>query len=101
MPGSDDIRDDASRERLQALQAELAATTAQNRRLADTLRDARDQIVALKEQVDALAQPPSGYGVFLTGHGDGTVDIVTAGRKLRVAVSPEVEPDALRRSAPW
>jgi proteasome-associated ATPase len=61
------------------------------------LRDARDQIVALKEQVDRLSQPPSGFGVVLGGNDDGTVDIVSAGRKLRVAVSPEVELDELHR----
>ena len=30
-----------------------------------TLKEARDQIVALKEEVDRLAQPPAGFGVFL------------------------------------
>ena len=58
-----------------------------------TLKEARAQIVTLKEEVDRLAQPPSGYGVFLTGYEDGTVDVFTGGRKLRVAVSPAVEVD--------
>src|SRR6185312_8049975 len=49
------------------------------------------QMVALKEEIDRLAQPPSGYGVFLMRYDDGTVDIFTGGRKLRVAVSPDVE----------
>ena len=47
-------------------------------------------MVTLKEEIDRLAQPPSGYGVFLEAFDDGTVDIFTSGRKLRVAVSPEV-----------
>jgi proteasome-associated ATPase len=47
-------------------------------------------MVALKQEIDRLAQPPSGYGVFLELFEDGTVDVFTAGRKLRVAVSPEV-----------
>ena len=55
----------ALEERLAAAQAELAAATARGDRLAGTLREARDQIVALKEEVDRLAQPPRGYGVFL------------------------------------
>ena len=46
-------------------EASLAGVTAQNERLAATLREARDQIVTLKEEVDRLAQPPSGFGVFL------------------------------------
>ncbi len=69
-------------------QASLAGVGSQNDRLVGTLRDARDQIVALKEEVERLAQPPSGYGVFLAGHEDGTVDIFHGGRKLRVTVSP-------------
>ncbi|MET9404170.1 proteasome ATPase, partial [Kitasatospora sp. NPDC002965] len=71
--------------------------TAQNERLASTLREARDQIVALKEEVDRLAQPPAGFGVFLSQNEDGTADIFTGGRKLRVNVSPNVELDELRR----
>jgi proteasome-associated ATPase len=59
------------------------------------LREARDQMISLKEEIDRLAQPPSGYGVFLEAYEDGTVDIFTSGRKLRVAVSPEVSLDEL------
>jgi proteasome-associated ATPase len=84
-------------ERLHETQASLAAVTGQNERLVATLKEAREQIVALKEEVDRLAQPPSGYGVFLAHHEDGTVDIFTGGRKLRVNVSPGVAIDELRR----
>jgi proteasome-associated ATPase len=87
----------ALEERLAAAQAELAAATARGDRLASTLREARDQIVALKEEIDRLAQPPSGYGVFLEMSEDGTADIFTGGRKLRVAVSPEIDAESLRR----
>ncbi|GAA4873413.1 proteasome ATPase [Kitasatospora terrestris] len=84
-------------ERIVELQTNLAGVTAQNERLAATLREARDQIVALKEEVDRLAQPPAGFGTFLTANEDGTADIFTGGRKLRVNVSPSVELDDLRR----
>ncbi|SOD73881.1 proteasome-associated ATPase [Jatrophihabitans sp. GAS493] len=80
----------ALEERLSEAQARVASLTDRNDRLAGTLREARDQMVALKEEIDRLAQPPSGYGVFLELFDDGTVDIFTSGRKLRVAVSPEV-----------
>ncbi len=83
-------------ERLRESEASLAAVTSQNERLADTLREARDQIVALKEEVDRLAQPPSGFGVFLEACEDGTADVFTGGRKMRVSVSPAVELDSLR-----
>ncbi|MET7292745.1 proteasome ATPase [Streptomyces griseoloalbus] len=84
-------------ERIVELQTNLAGVSAQNERLAGTLREARDQIVALKEEVDRLAQPPAGFGVFLVANEDGTADIFTGGRKLRVNVSPSVELDELRR----
>ncbi|MGW1890899.1 proteasome ATPase [Streptomyces sp. NPDC002004] len=84
-------------ERIVELQTNLAGVSAQNERLANTLREARDQIVALKEEVDRLAQPPAGFGVFLEANEDGTADIFTGGRKLRVNVSPSVELDELRR----
>ncbi|MFJ7943335.1 proteasome ATPase [Streptomyces sp. NPDC096354] len=84
-------------ERIVELQTNLAGVSAQNERLANTLREARDQIVALKEEVDRLAQPPAGFGVFLQGNEDSTCDIFTGGRKLRVNVSPSVELDDLRR----
>ncbi|MER6525082.1 proteasome ATPase [Streptomyces sp. NPDC001508] len=84
-------------ERIVELQTNLAGVSAQNERLANTLREARDQIVALKEEVDRLAQPPAGFGVFLQANEDGTADIFTGGRKLRVNVSPSVDLDILRR----
>ncbi len=84
-------------ERLAAAQAQVARSTENNERLVATLKEARAQIVTLKEEVDRLAQPPSGYGVFLSRYEDGTVDVFTGGRKLRVAVSPAVETDSLRK----
>ncbi|MFJ8751167.1 proteasome ATPase [Streptomyces sp. NPDC102441] len=84
-------------ERIVELQTNLAGVSAQNERLAGTLREARDQIVALKEEVDRLAQPPAGFGVFLQANEDDTCDIFTGGRKLRVNVSPSVELEGLRR----
>ncbi|HEY3506925.1 MAG TPA: proteasome ATPase [Actinocatenispora sp.] len=84
-------------ERLAAAQAQVQRLGDQNERLVATLKDAREQIVTLKEEIDRLAQPPSGYGVFLGRYEDGTVDVFTGGRKLRVAVSPTVELDDLSR----
>ncbi|MCL9795518.1 proteasome ATPase [Frankia sp. AgKG'84/4] len=83
-------------ERLAQVQAELSAVTGQNDRLVATLREARDQIVTLKEEVDRLAQPPSGYGIFVSNYDDGTVDVFTQGRKLRVTVSPSVDVGTLQ-----
>nr|WP_232677120.1 proteasome ATPase [Nocardioides sp. R-C-SC26] len=83
--------------RLADAQRSLAAVSSQNERLASTLREARDQITKLKEEVDRLAQPPAGFGTFLHRNDDDTVDVFTGGRKLRVSVSPAVELDELKR----
>ncbi|UER54396.1 proteasome ATPase [Kineosporiaceae bacterium SCSIO 59966] len=82
-------------DRLRAVQAEAQQLAVRNERLSRTLTEARDQIVTLKEEVDRLAQPPSGYATFLAAHDDGTVDVVQSGRKMRVAVSPAVDVESL------
>jgi proteasome-associated ATPase len=80
---------------LSEVRGELTAQKDHNQRLVMTLRDAREQIVALKAEVDRLGEPPSGYGTFIEAHEDGSVDVIASGRKLRVAVSPGVGSDTL------
>jgi proteasome-associated ATPase len=84
-------------ERLAEASASIAQLTERNAKLVETLREARGQLLALREEVDRLAQPPSGYGVFCGHFDDGTVDVFTSGRRMRVAVSPAVEVLQLRR----
>ena len=78
------------------LQSSVGTLTAQNERLVRTLGEAREQIVTLKGEVDRLAQPPAAYGVILAVRDDATADILNSGRKMRVAVSPTVEPEVLQ-----
>jgi len=77
--------------RLADARQDSRTTAANNERLASTLREARDQIVSLKTEVDRLAQPPASFGIFLADTGENTADIYTSGRKMRVSVSPEVD----------
>ncbi|MDQ3406232.1 MAG: proteasome ATPase [Actinomycetota bacterium] len=84
-------------QRLAEASERVSQLTERNAKLVDTLREARSQLLALREEVDRLAQPPSGYGVFLSQYEDSTVDVFTAGRKMRVSVSPAVEAGTLRR----
>ncbi|HVN11856.1 MAG TPA: proteasome ATPase [Kineosporiaceae bacterium] len=84
------VRGGADPEHVARLRAQVGQLAAQNDRLASTLRDARDQIVALKAEVDRLAQPPNTFGIYVGPGDDGTVEIVSSGRKMRVAVSPSV-----------
>ncbi len=83
--------------RLAESRTALGNASSQNERLATTLREARNQIVSLKEEVDRLAQPPATFGLFLERFEDGMADVFTGGRKLRVAVSPAVGVEDLRR----
>jgi proteasome-associated ATPase len=81
--------------RVLQLQTALSTLSSQNERLVRTLREAREQIVTLKSEVDRLAQPPSAYGLIIESYDDATVDVLTSGRKMRVAVSPSVDPSEL------
>jgi proteasome-associated ATPase len=62
-----------------------------------TLREARDHIQALREEVDKLTQPPAAYATLLGPNDDGTVDVIASGRKMRVQMSPNVDVEGLRR----
>ncbi|WP_448223618.1 proteasome ATPase [Gordonia iterans] len=71
--------------------------TKRNEKLLDTLKDARQQLIALREEVDRLGQPPSGFGVLLEVCDEGTVDVFTSGRKMRLTLSPNIETQTLHR----
>jgi proteasome-associated ATPase len=84
-------------ERLLETKGQLAQAVSQNEKLSATLREAREHIAALREDVEKLTMPPSGYGTYLGTNEDGTADIFTAGRKMRVALHPELSADDLQR----
>jgi proteasome-associated ATPase len=84
-------------ERLLETKGQLAQAVSQNEKLTYTLQQAKEHIAALREEVDKLTQPPSAYGTFLHANDDGTVDVFSGGRKMRVAVHPEIDPYELRR----
>ena len=77
-------------ERLLETKGQLQQAVSQNEKLTYTLREARDHIAALREEVEKLTQPPAAYGTVLGANEDGTVDVHSGGRKMRVAVMPEL-----------
>ncbi|MFC7675868.1 proteasome ATPase [Mycolicibacterium sp. GCM10028919] len=79
------------------LEARIDSLAARNAKLMDTLKEARQQLLALREEVDRLGQPPSGYGVLLATHEDDTVDVFTSGRKMRLTCSPNIETAELKQ----
>ena len=82
-------------ERRQADQR-IAQAFSQNERLVKALRDARDEIAVLREEVDKLGAPPSTYGVYLSAHDDDTVDVLAQGRKMRVRLRSAIDAASLR-----
>ena len=84
-------------ERLLETKGQLAQAVSQNEKLTYTLREAREHIAALRDEVDKLTQPPAAYGTFLARNDDGTVDVFSGGRKMRVALHPEIDVDELDR----
>ncbi|MPZ70305.1 MAG: proteasome ATPase [Actinobacteria bacterium] len=83
--------------RLVDITEELSATRDNNEKLVETLGAARSKVIQMNEELEKLKQPPASYGVFLEAYDDGTVDVFTNGRKLRVGVAPEVEVAELQR----
>ncbi|MBU8811311.1 proteasome ATPase [Mycolicibacterium goodii] len=79
------------------LEARIDSLAARNAKLMDTLKEARQQLLALREEVDRLGQPPSGYGVLLGTHDDDTVDVFTSGRKMRLTCSPNIDVKELKQ----
>jgi len=89
----------ALEERLLETKGQLAHAVSQNEKLSYTLREAREHIATLRDEVDKLSQPPSAYGVVVGRNDDGTIDVLTSGRKMRVGLHPEIDHDSLERGA--
>jgi proteasome-associated ATPase len=86
-------------ERLLETKGQLAKAVAQNEKLSYTLRESREHISTLRDEVDKLSQPPSAYGVVVGKNDDHTVDVLTSGRKMRVTLHPEIDHEMLDRGA--
>jgi proteasome-associated ATPase len=97
--GDSPRRQRALEERLLETKGQLAQAVAQNEKLSYTLREAREHIANLRDEVDKLTQPPSAYGTVVGKNDDGTVDVLTSGRKMRVGLHPEIDHEALERGA--
>ena len=87
----------ALEERLLESKGQLAHAVSQNEKLTFTLQQAKEQLAALREEVEKLTQPPAAYGTLLGQNEDGTVDVFSGGRKMRVALHPDIDPGVLRR----
>ena len=86
-------------DKLLEARSDLSRALSQNEKLAGTLQAEKERIEGLREEVEKLSQPPASFGVYLGTNEDGSVDVFTAGRKMRVNVSPDLETDRLRKGA--
>src|SRR5438445_4879310 len=82
--------------RLREANRQLVQAFNQNEILVTALHEAREQIAALKEEVDKLCAPPSTYGVYLAANEDNTVAILSQGRKVKVNLHPSIKPETLK-----
>jgi len=99
MPDETSARLRALEERLLETKGHLATAKARNEKLEYALREARDHVASLREEVEKLTQPPSAYGVILGTNDDGTVDVLTNSRKMRVSLHPDIDPQMLLRGS--
>ncbi|MSW29387.1 MAG: proteasome ATPase, partial [Actinobacteria bacterium] len=86
-------------ERLLETKGQLTQAASQNEKLSYTLREARDHIASLREEVEKLTQPPAAYGTFLGQNDDGTADVFSGGRKVRVSLHPDINARELTRGS--
>src|SRR3989337_530665 len=82
--------------KLREANRQLVQAFNQNEKLVNALYEAREQITALKEEVDKLCAPPSTYGVYLSVNEDGTVNILSQGRKVKVNLHPSIKSDDIK-----
>ena len=78
-------------ERLLEAKGRLSQAVTQNERLSAALEETRDQLAVLREEVEKLTAPPNAFGIVQGVNTDGTLDVITGGRKLRVNVEPRIE----------
>jgi hypothetical protein len=60
--------------KLREANRQLVQAFNQNEKLVNALYEAREQITALKEEVDKLCAPPNTYGIFNRANKDGTAE---------------------------
>lgn len=85
------------REDTASLRQQLFTAGKRNEALSKTLRTAREELGRIKEEARRLTEPPNSWGTLIAVDDEGLfADVIVGGRRMRVAVGPEVEAAALR-----
>ncbi len=86
-------------EKLLETRDQLTRAMSQNEKLVEALHTEREKIEALLEEVEKLSQPPASFGVYLSSNEDGSMDVFTAGRKMRVVPAPDLDKEKIHPGA--
>ena len=89
------LRVRALEEKLLEVSGQLAQAISRNEKLTVTLQQAREHIATLREEVEKLTQPPNAYGIYIARNEDGTADVMSSGRKMRVSLHPDLADEVL------
>ena len=89
------LRVRALEEKLLEVSGQLAQAISRNEKLTVTLQQAREHIATLREEVEKLTQPPNAYGIYISTNDDGTADVISSGRKMRVSLHPDLAEEVL------
>ncbi|OYN91067.1 proteasome ATPase [Parenemella sanctibonifatiensis] len=87
------LRDENARlqRRITEVRAEQRTLADSNDKLSATLRDARDKLAGLRQQIEELRQPPLQIGMVTDRTAeDDLVDVIVNGRRLRVRIDDEL-----------
>lgn len=84
------------REDTLSLRQQLFSAGKRNEALSKTLRTARDELTRIREEARRLTEPPNNWGTLIAlGDTGVAADVIVGGRRMRVAVAPDVDPAGL------
>ncbi|MEK7286829.1 MAG: proteasome ATPase [Nitrospirota bacterium] len=75
----------------------LTQALKQNEKLIGALGEAKNQIEALKKEVEKLTAPPASYAIYAGPEEDGTVSVFVSGRRMKVNLHPDISVNDLKR----
>ena len=68
-----------------------------NEKLTSALKEAKEQIQVLREEVEKLTSPPASFGVFSELNEDSTLTVYVSGRKMKVNARPGIDVKVIRK----
>ena len=83
-------QDVTSNDSLAEINKVVAGLQQKNSDLTNLLSDTKLQLLSLRDQVEQLGAPPSGFGIFLDLY-ENDADVLINGKKMRVTISPEID----------